>query len=190
MASAGVPVNAILIRGATAIMTGMIEPSRATGPDIRIRGSKITAIGKLGAEPGERVIDATGCIVYPGWINTHHHLMQTLLRGVPDGLNAPLRKWLDAVPFAFRMRFDEEMLETAALLGLAELMLSGCTTVADFHHLYYPGIAFELVGGNFQGCRAAWHSAGAMPSLRFTRPRQRVSDDHAARTAVLGIYRH
>jgi cytosine/adenosine deaminase-related metal-dependent hydrolase len=137
------PQNAILIRGAAAIMTGMSGPARAAGPDIRIRGSTITAVGKLNAEPGERVIDATGCIVYPGWVNTHHHLMQTLLKGVPAGLNVPLRKWLDAVPFAFRMRFDEEMLETAALLGLAELMLSGCTTVADFHHLYYPQIGFD-----------------------------------------------
>lgn len=135
--------NAILIRGAAAIMTGMVMPARAVGPDIRIRGSTIAAIGKLDAEPGERIIDATECIVYPGWVNTHHHLLQTLLKGVPAGLNVPLRKWLDIVPFAFRMRFDEDLLETAALLGLAELMLCGCTTVADFHHLYYPQIGFD-----------------------------------------------
>ena len=133
----------LLIKGAAAIMTGMTDAPRVEGPDIRVRGSTIAAIGKLAPEPGEHVIDAAGCVVYPGWVNTHHHLLQALMKGVPAAMNVPLRQWLDLVPFAFRMRLDEEMLETAALLGLAELMLSGCTTVADFHNLYYPGIPFN-----------------------------------------------
>ncbi len=137
------PSIPILIQGAAAIMTGLTDASRVGGPDIRVRGSTISAIGKLDPEAGERIIDAAGCVVYPGWVNTHHHLLQALMKGVPAGMNVPLRQWLDAVPFAFRMRFDEEMLETAALLGLAELLLSGCTTVADFHNLYYPNINFD-----------------------------------------------
>jgi cytosine/adenosine deaminase-related metal-dependent hydrolase len=143
MANAAPDKSAILIRGSAAIMTGLSEAPRAVGPDIRIRGSTITAIGTFDPEPGERVIDANGCVIYPGWVNTHHHLLQSLMKGVPAGMNVPLRQWLDVVPFAFRMRLDEEMLETAALLGLAELILSGCTTVADFHNLYYPGIPFD-----------------------------------------------
>ena len=135
--------SALLICDAAAIMTGSAEVPRAAGPDIRIRGGTISAIGKLDRQPGERVIDATGCVVYPGWVNTHHHLLQSIMKGVPAAMNVALRRWLDLVPFAFRMRLDEEMLETAALLGLAELMLGGCTTVADFHNLYYPGIAFD-----------------------------------------------
>jgi 8-oxoguanine deaminase len=137
------PTTALLIRGAAAIMTGRSDTPRTDGPDIRIRGSTITAIGDLDPEPGEHVIDAVGCLVYPGWVNAHHHLLQALMKGVPAGMNAPLRKWLDVVPFAFRMRLDEATLETAALLGLAELMLCGCTTVADFHNLYYPRIPFD-----------------------------------------------
>jgi cytosine/adenosine deaminase-related metal-dependent hydrolase len=121
----------------------MAATPRTAGPDIRVRGSTIAAIGKLDPEPGERIVDAAGSVIYPGWVNTHHHLLQALMKGVGGGMNVPLRTWLDVVPFAFRMRFDEEMLETAAQLGLAELMLSGCTTVADFHNLYYPNIAFD-----------------------------------------------
>lgn len=138
--------SAVLIRGAAAIMTGLSAAPRAIGPDIRVRGGVITELGSLQPCPGESVIDATNCVVYPGWVNTHHHLLQSLMKGVPAGMNAPLRQWLDVVPFAFRMRLDEEMLQTAALLGLAELVLSGCTTVADFHNLYYPGIAFDSSG--------------------------------------------
>ena len=133
----------ILVRGAAAIMSGLSDAPRAAGADIRIRGSTIVEVGSLAPEPGEHVIDATGCLVYPGWVNTHHHLLQSLMKGVPGGMNATLGPWLQAVPFAFRMRFDAELLETAALLGLAELMLSGCTTVADFHNLYYPGIPYD-----------------------------------------------
>ena len=139
----GAAPAAILIRGAAAIMSGLPDAARPAAADIRIRGSTIVEVGSLAPQPGERVIEATGCLVYPGWVNTHHHLLQSLMKGVPGGMNAALGPWLQAVPFAFRMRFDAELLETAALLGLAELMLSGCTTVADFHNLYYPGIQYD-----------------------------------------------
>jgi 8-oxoguanine deaminase len=124
-------------------MSGLPDAPRPAAADIRIRGSTIVEVGSLAPQSGEHVIDATGCLVYPGWVNTHHHLLQALMKGVPGGMNAALGPWLQAVPFAFRMRFDAELLETAALLGLAELMLSGCTTVADFHNLYYPGIPYD-----------------------------------------------
>jgi 8-oxoguanine deaminase len=139
-------VPATLIRGAAAIMTGLSTAPRVAGPDIRIRGSVIAEIGALQPMPGEDIVDATNCVVYPGWVNTHHHLLQALMKGVPAGMSAPLRQWLDVVPFAFRMRLDEDMLQTAALLGLAELVLCGCTTIADFHNLYFPGITFDSSG--------------------------------------------
>ena len=66
----------VLIRGAAEVLTGLAGPEMrlAGGRDIRVRGGVISAIGTLTAEPGETVIDASGCVVYPGWINTHHHL--------------------------------------------------------------------------------------------------------------------
>jgi len=148
------PPKSVVVRGARAIMTGSAQAPRAIGPDIRIQGSKIVAIGALDPEPGEQTVDASGCVVYPGWVNTHHHLLQTLMKGVPGGMNVSLRHWLDAVPFAFRMRFDAEMLETAALLGMAELMLGGCTTIADFHNLYYPNMPFDSSGIMFRAAEA------------------------------------
>ena len=102
----------MLIRNATAIMTGLPgAQARAVGNDLRIDADgRIAAIGTLAPQPGERVVDATDCVVYPGWVNTHHHLAQSVLKGVPAGLNLPLLGWLDAVPYRFRHRFDAELL--------------------------------------------------------------------------------
>jgi cytosine/adenosine deaminase-related metal-dependent hydrolase len=137
----------ILIRNAAAIMTGgngsAEEPARVDGPDIRIEGETIAAIGRLAPREGETIVDASDCVVYPAWVNTHHHLFQSLLKGDPAGLNASLTPWLAATPYRFRVLFDEKRFRLAARIGLIELMRSGCTTVADHNYLYYPGMPFD-----------------------------------------------
>jgi cytosine/adenosine deaminase-related metal-dependent hydrolase len=135
----------MLVRNATAIMTGLPGArARAVGSDLRIDAAgRIAAVGTLAPQPGEKVVDATDCVVYPGWVNTHHHLAQSVLKGVPAGINLPLLGWLDAVPYRYRHRFDAELLAIAAEVGLTELMLSGCTTSADHHYLYWPGMDYD-----------------------------------------------
>lgn len=135
----------MLIRNATTIMTGLPgERARTAGRDLRIDADgRIAAIGALAREAGERVVDATDCVVYPGWVNTHHHLAQSVLKGVPEGINLPLAGWLDAVPYRYRHRFDAELLSIAAEIGITELMLSGCTTIADHHYVYWPGMGYD-----------------------------------------------
>jgi cytosine/adenosine deaminase-related metal-dependent hydrolase len=103
----------VLIRNALAINTGLAgEAMRwdvaALGGDIRVEGSLIAAMGRLQPLPGERLIDASGCVVMPGWVNTHHHLFQSLLKGIPAGINVGLIPWLSAVPVAYRRHFDHE----------------------------------------------------------------------------------
>ena len=133
-----------LIRNAAAILSGQPgAASRLAGPDIRIAGQTIAAIGALQPEPGETVIDATDCVVYPAWVNTHHHLFQSLLKGDPGGIDLPLTAWLAATPYQFRGAFDEGLFRTAARIGLLELALSGCGTVADHNYLYYPGMPYD-----------------------------------------------
>ena len=134
----------LLIRHAAAILTGERgAAARASGPDIRVRAGRIAAIGPLAPEPGEVVIDASDCVVYPAWVNTHHHLFQSLLKGEPKGLNATLTPWLAATPYRFRAGFDAQRFRLAARIGLVELALSGCGTVADHNYLYYPGMPFD-----------------------------------------------
>jgi 8-oxoguanine deaminase len=81
--------------------------------------------------------------VYPGWVNTHHHLFQSLLKAIPAGINASLSPWLGAVPQPYGLKFDEAALRVAARVGMVELLLSGCTTICDHHYLYWPTIGYD-----------------------------------------------
>jgi cytosine/adenosine deaminase-related metal-dependent hydrolase len=106
-------------------------------------------------------------------VNTHHHLFQSLLKGIPAGIDLALVPWLAAVPVAYRRHFDhEQALRIAARVGLVELALSGCSTVADHQYHYYPGMPFdasavvfeeaERLGLRFVLCRGGQTVARAM----------------------------
>ena len=136
--------DSFLLSNAHSIMTGRADDGgRTAGPDIRVADGRIQAIGHLAPLPGECVIDATDCVVYPAWVNTHHHLFQSLLKGDPAGLNLSLTDWLAATPYRYRAKFDEQLFRLAARIGLVELALSGCGAVADHHYLYYPGMPYD-----------------------------------------------
>jgi len=79
----------------------------------------------------ERIIDAGGCLVTPGLVNTHHHLFQNLTRAYPPMTSAPLFGWLQSLYPLWTAAIDEEAEYLAAWVGLAELALSGCTTSSD-----------------------------------------------------------
>ncbi len=137
-------MTSFLIRNAAAILTGRPgTAARAKGSDIRVACGLIAEIGHLAPLPGETVHDASDCVVYPGWVNTHHHLFQTLQKGIPAGINLQLGPWLTAVPVAYRGFVTEDNLRLAARIGIAELLLSGCTTIADHHYAYWPGMSFD-----------------------------------------------
>ena len=87
-----------------------------------------------GAEPeADERFDVAGALVTPGLINTHHHLYQTLTRARAQ--EADLFTWLKTL-YPVWARIDEESEHAAARTGLAELALSGCTTVFDHHYLF------------------------------------------------------
>ncbi len=165
----------VLVRGAAHLWTGRrgVAMRHAGGTDLRVRGDVITAIGSLAPEPGERVIDARGCVIYPGWVNTYHHLFQSLLKGIPAGIDKALVPWLAAVPVPYRRHFDtERALRVAARIGLVELLLSGCSTVADHQYHYWPDMPFDAsaalfdeagrLGVRFVLCRGGQTQARAM----------------------------
>lgn len=146
----------LLIRNAAHVLTGLLgSAARSSAQDIRIEDGVITEMGcGLAIKPGERLLDASDAVIYPGWVNTHHHLFQSLLKGVPSGINATLTPWLKAVPYAYRGGFDEATLRLAARIGMVELLLSGCTTVADHHYIYYPGMGFDPSAALFDEAQA------------------------------------
>ena len=90
-----------------------------------------------GARPdADEVVDLAGAVLTPGLVNTHHHLWQNLTRARAQDEN--LFGWLQAL-YPVWARIDEEAEYAAARCGLAELALSGCTTVFDHHYLFPPG---------------------------------------------------
>ncbi|MGH9303423.1 MAG: 8-oxoguanine deaminase [Acidimicrobiales bacterium] len=103
--------------------------------DIAIAAGKVVAVGEVGAEPGDRVLHCDGDIITAGLVNTHHHLYQWLTRGRAASCN--LFDWLrELYPIWARLRPKDA--GAAAARGIAELALSGVSTVFD-HHYVVPG---------------------------------------------------
>jgi len=108
----------------------------------------VEAVGDGKPPDGER-IDLGGALVTPGFVNTHHHLYQNLTR--TRAQQADLFTWLKTL-YPVWARIDAEAEYAAARLGLAELALSGCTTVFD-HHYVFPRGATGLVEAELQAAR-------------------------------------
>ncbi|MBN9744197.1 8-oxoguanine deaminase [Amycolatopsis sp. A1MSW2902] len=110
-----------------------------SGPEYRnghvvLEDDRIAAVGDGGftGEADERV-DASGCLVTPGLVNTHHHLYQWATRGL--AADHTLFEWLVAL-YPVWAKLDEEITHAAGTAGMARLALSGCTTVADHHYVF------------------------------------------------------
>ena len=127
---------------------------------VLLDGARIVAVGEGPCDPAlvpsdvERV-DGTGCVATPGLINTHHHLYQWLTRGL--AADSTLFEWLTTLyPVWAGITADD--VRTAALGGLAQLALGGCTTTTD-HHYVVPADAGDVF--------AAEIDAAAAVGLRF-----------------------
>lgn len=132
----------LLIQNIDYGLTGDAAGTRFSGA-IRIRDGFIAEMGDLSPLQGEETLDATGSVVTPGLVNTHHHLFQSLLKAVPDGMNVGLDTWLQKCPYAFWPFIDADALRISARVGLAEVVLSGATTVADHHYLFSPTYDYD-----------------------------------------------
>jgi cytosine/adenosine deaminase-related metal-dependent hydrolase len=136
---AAIILGVLEVAGADVVWTGRRE---LTGATVLAHGGLIADVG--GDDPArsraavtER-LDAAGCIVTPGLVNAHHHLLQTAFRTSPPTRHVPMAAWLPAMAADYRaVGVDPELVGTAAAVGLAEALLSGVTTVAD-HHLTWP----------------------------------------------------
>jgi cytosine/adenosine deaminase-related metal-dependent hydrolase len=114
---------------------------------IQIEGGFVTAVGA--AEPPGDAEDLGGAVVTPGLVNTHHHLYQTLTRARAQQAN--LFDWLREL-YPVWAEIDAEAEYAAARTGLAELALSGCTTVFDHHYVFPRGRA-GLIEAEAQAAR-------------------------------------
>ena len=107
-----------------------------------VDGARIAECLPAGAAPDtpcDRVFDASRHVVLPGLVNTHHHFYQTLTRAHGPALGKELFDWLKAL-YPVWAGLTPDQLDTATRLALAELLLSGCTTAADHHYVFPPGL--------------------------------------------------
>jgi cytosine/adenosine deaminase-related metal-dependent hydrolase len=125
----------LLVTGATLVATCDRDRRELPGGWVAVTGGFVSGVGLATdpAPPARETLDATGCLVTPGLVNTHHHLYQNLTRCYPPVADAALFQWLAGL-YPLWAGLDEEAAYLSAWVGLAELALGGCTTTAD--HLY------------------------------------------------------
>ncbi|MEP2530828.1 8-oxoguanine deaminase [Shimia sp.] len=130
-------MSEILLKSCGTVLTMDDSRRELVDCDVRLRDGVIVEIGEGLATTGEAIL-ASGCVVTPGLVNTHHHLYQTLTRAVPGGQDALLFGWLQTL-YPIWSRFGPEEMFVSAQIGLAELALSGCSLTSDHLYLYPNG---------------------------------------------------
>lgn len=161
----------VTIKNASYVVTMDDQRRELRDVDLRLSDGVIQAIAPELSERG-RCVDAKGCVVTPGLVNTHHHLFQTMTRAVPQAQNALLFGWLQAL-YPIWARFGPADMHLSGQIGLAELALSGCTLTSDHMYLFPNGsrlddsiAAAQEIGLRFHPTRGAMsigESNGGLP---------------------------
>lgn len=165
-------MSTLLVKHADLIVTMDAQRRQIGDGAIYVRDRAIEQIGMTNELPdsADTILDARGLIILPGLVNTHHHLYQSLTRCIAQ--NAVLFDWLKTL-YPIWARLTPEAVYLGTKLGLAELMLSGCTTSSDHHYLWPNGSriddqiqAADELGIRFHASRGSMslgESAGGLP---------------------------
>jgi cytosine/adenosine deaminase-related metal-dependent hydrolase len=97
----------------------------------------------------QEIIDGKDMIVYPGLINTHHHLYQYFTRNLPQVQNLELFDWLKTL-YEIWKNLDEDVIRYSSLLGMGELIKNGCTTCFDHHYVFPHKTGSRLIDVQFE----------------------------------------
>ena len=178
----------LLLRNAELILTMDDKKTRFRNGGIFARDGFIEAVGPTENLPptADTIIDASGMIVLPGLVNTHHHLYQTLTRVVPKAQNAKLFDWLVTL-YPIWARLTSEAVYISALVGMAELLLSGCTTTTDHLYIFPNDVSLDdeiraarEIGIRFHPCRGSMslgRSKGGLPPDEVVQSEEEILAD-------------
>lgn len=181
----------ILVKDALAVIT-LDEKNRKFIPgSIYIEGNAIKDIGDSLDYKADEVIEASNCLVLPGFINTHHHLFQTLTRNIIPVQNAKLFDWLVYL-YEIWKNLTPEAIYISALVGLGELLLTGATTTVDQLYLFPKGLttpaelieaeitAAKEIGIRFhpsRGSMSCGRSSGGLPPDEVVQEEDAILED-------------
>ena len=181
-------MKTLLVKNAKLLVTMDEERREIEDGGLFIRGGVIEKVAPSDELPqaADQVMDLKGHIVIPGLVNTHHHLYQGLTKVIPKAQNASLFTWLKTL-YPIWSGLTAEAIRISTLTGLAELILSGCTTSSD--HLYiFPNDcklddeieAAQTIGMRFHAMRGSMsigESKGGLPPDSVVENEQAILKD-------------
>ncbi|MDR1949063.1 MAG: amidohydrolase family protein [Spirochaetaceae bacterium] len=151
-------MDKLLIKNADAIVSCDEGDAIYRNCDILTEGQRIAAIGPNLEDPAAVPVDARGCYIYPGLINTHHHLLQAFSRNIPIIQNSELFDWLMYL-YKVWVQVDPEYMYYSSLVAMGEFVKYGGTTLFDQHFAFPRSSSKEIIDREFD--------AAAEIGLRF-----------------------
>ena len=145
-------MSTLLIKNARYVVSCDDSDTLYERVNLFIRDGVIASIGP-DYHQADTVLDASSMVVYPGLINTHHHLYQLFSRNLPEVQRMELFPWLVTLYEVWK-GLDEEVVAWSSLTGFGELLKTGCTTCFD-HHYVFPHGAGDLIAAQFRSASQA-----------------------------------
>lgn len=167
-------MSTLLVKNADILVTMDEERREIAGGGLFARDGVIEQVGASDALPAsaDEIIDMTGRIVTPGFVNTHHHLYQNLTRAVPGAQDVSLFGWLKTL-YPIWGRMGPAHIRSSTSVGLMEMAETGCTTSSDHLYMFPNGsqlddsiVAAAAIGLRFhptRGSMSIGESKGGLP---------------------------
>jgi cytosine/adenosine deaminase-related metal-dependent hydrolase len=143
-----------LFSGFDVVATMDADGRELAGGYVLVKGNRIVDVGTdpTGIEADE-VVRGSGKVLLPGFVNTHHHLYQSLFRNVPGAAESKLFDWLVFLYERWK-GLGEDAMRVASTIANSEMLLSGATTTSD-HCYLYPRDGGNILAADIEGARAA-----------------------------------
>ena len=145
-------MKTLLIKNVKHLVTCDTDDRVLNGVNVLVQDGIIVRIGQEDMTADD-VIDASHMVMYPGLINTHHHLYQTFSRNLPQVQNMELFPWLKTL-YEIWKNVNENVAYYSSLTGMGELLKNGCTACLDHHYVFPKGHNKGILDAQFAAADA------------------------------------